>query len=115
MIKGSFPMSKVLVFEGNSYVCWKKDIRLFYDCMVKNVIKGSFPIKVLVFEGNSYVCWKNEDIRLFYDCMVKNVIKGSFPMSKVLVFEGIRLFYATYVEKMKILDYFMIAHGKECD
>ena len=30
--------------------------------MVKNVIKGSFPIsKVLVFEGNSYVCWKNEE------------------------------------------------------
>ena len=53
-------MSKVLVFEGNSYVCWKnEDIRLL----------GSFPIpKVLVFEGNSYVCWKNEDIRLFYDC-----------------------------------------------
>ena len=25
--------SKVLVFEGNSYVCWKnEDIRLFYDC-----------------------------------------------------------------------------------
>ena len=24
-------MSKVLVFEGNSYVCWKnEDIRLFY-------------------------------------------------------------------------------------
>ena len=71
MIKGSFPMSKVLVFEGNCYVCWKnEDIRQFYDCnMVKNVIKGSFPIsKVLVFEGNSYVCWKNEDIRLFYDC-----------------------------------------------
>ena len=22
---------------------------------------------------------------------------------------------ATYVEKMKILDYFMIAYGKECD
>ena len=23
----------VLVFEGNSYVCWKnEDIRLFYDC-----------------------------------------------------------------------------------
>ena len=45
--------------------------------------------------------------------MVKNVIKGSFPMSKVLVFVlGVR---ATYVEKMKILDYFMIAHGKECD
>ena len=37
--------------------------------MVKNVIKGSFPIsKVLVFGGNSYVCGKNEDIRLFYDC-----------------------------------------------
>ena len=38
--------------------------------MVKNVIKGSFPIsKVLVFEGNSYVHGnENEDIRLFYDC-----------------------------------------------
>ena len=43
--------------------------------------------------------------------MVKNVIKGSFPISKVLVFE-----VNSYVlEKMKILDYFMIAHGKECD
>ena len=32
-IKGSFPISKVLVFEGNSYVYWKnEDIRLFYDC-----------------------------------------------------------------------------------
>ena len=32
VIKGSFPMSKVLVFEGNSYVCWKnEDIRLIYD------------------------------------------------------------------------------------
>ena len=71
MIKGSFPISKVLVFEGNSYLCWKnEDIRQFYDWhMVKNVIKGSFPIsKVLVFEANNYVCWKNEDIRLFYDC-----------------------------------------------
>ena len=78
MIKGSFPISKVLVFEGNSYVCWKnEDIRqkfyfmiaILWLYMVKNVIKGSFPIsKVLVFEGNSYVCWKNEDIRLFYDC-----------------------------------------------
>ena len=37
--------------------------------MVKNVIKGSFPIsKVLVFGGNSFVRGKNEDIRLFYDC-----------------------------------------------
>ena len=28
--------------------------------MVKNVIKGSFPMsKVLVFGGNSYVCGKN--------------------------------------------------------
>ena len=73
MIKGSFPISKVLVFEGNSYVCWKnEDIRcasILWLQMVKNVIKGSFPMsKVLVFEGNSYVCWKNEDIRLFYDC-----------------------------------------------
>ena len=33
-------------------------------------------------------------------------------MSKVLVFEGNS--YVS-VEKMKILDYFMIAHGKECD
>ena len=33
VIKGSFPVSKVLVFEGNSYVCEKiEDIRLFYDC-----------------------------------------------------------------------------------
>ena len=43
--------------------------------------------------------------------MVKNVIKGSFPISKVLIFEVI----AMSVEKMKILDYFMIAYGKECD
>ena len=33
VIKGSFPMSKVLVFEGNSFVCGKnEDIRQFYDC-----------------------------------------------------------------------------------
>ena len=44
--------------------------------------------------------------------MVKNVIKGSLPISKVLVFEG-NSYVA--VEKMKILDYFMIAVGKECD
>ena len=32
-LKALFPISKVLVFEGNSYVCWKnEDIRLFYDC-----------------------------------------------------------------------------------
>ena len=43
--------------------------------------------------------------------MVKNVIKGSFPISKVLIFEVI----ATYVQKMKILDYSMIANGKQCD
>ena len=43
--------------------------------------------------------------------MVKNAIKGSFPMSKVLVSRVIAL----SVEKMKILDNFMIAHGKECD
>ena len=50
--------------------------------MVKNVIKGSFPIsKVLVFGGISYVCG-------FYDCTKMNVIKGSFPISKVLVFGG---------------------------
>ena len=59
MTKASFPISKVLVFEGNSYVCWKnEDIRLFYELhMVTKVLKGFFPIsKVLVFEGNSYVC-----------------------------------------------------------
>ena len=43
--------------------------------------------------------------------MVMNVIKGSFPISKIL-FSGV---IATPVEKMKILDYFMIANGKECD
>ena len=33
VIKGSFPLSKVLVFEGNSFVCGKnEDIRQFYDC-----------------------------------------------------------------------------------
>ena len=43
--------------------------------------------------------------------MVQNVIKGSFPMSKFLFSRVI----ATYFEKMKTLDYFMIANGKECD
>ena len=42
--------------------------------------------------------------------MVKNVLKGSFPMAKILVFEG----NSFNVGKM-ILDYFMIANGKECD
>ena len=52
-----------------TYVEKMKILDYFMIAMVKNVIKGSFPIsKVLVFEGNSYVCWKNEDIRLFYDC-----------------------------------------------
>ena len=33
VIKGSFLISKVLVFEVNSYVCGKnEDIRLFLDC-----------------------------------------------------------------------------------
>ena len=34
VLKGSFPISKVLVFEGNSYVHVEKneEIRLFYDC-----------------------------------------------------------------------------------
>ena len=69
------------------------------------MIKGSFPIsKVLVFEGNSYVCWKNEDIRLFYDCTL--FLFQKFWFLRVI---------AKYVEKMKILDKFMIAHGKECD
>ena len=29
VIKGSFTMSKVLVFEGNSYVCWKNEVYYF--------------------------------------------------------------------------------------
>ena len=41
--------------------------------------------------------------------MVKNVIKGSFRMSIATYV------IATYVEKMKILNYFMIANCKECD
>ena len=72
MIKGSFPFSKVLVFEGNSKVCWKnEDIQTYFSWlqMVLNEIAGSFPIsKLLVFEGNSFVCGKNEEIRLLYDC-----------------------------------------------
>ena len=60
--------------------------------MVKNMIKGYFPIsKVLVFGGNSFVG--------------KNDLK-SFSFWGVI---------ATYVEKMKILDYFMISNGKEYD
>ena len=32
-LKAIFSMAKVLVFEGNSYVCWKnEDIRLLNDC-----------------------------------------------------------------------------------
>ena len=32
-LKALFLCQEVLVFKGNSYVCWKnKDIRLFYDC-----------------------------------------------------------------------------------
>ena len=81
--------------------------------MVTNLIKGSFPMsKVLVFEGNSYVCWKNDDIRLFYDCTWQRMwLKALFLFQK---FKFSRVI-ATYVGKMKILDYFMIAHGKECD
>ena len=77
------------------------------------MIKGSFPMsKVLVFEGNSYVCWKNEDIRLFYDCKGQRMwLKALFLFQK---FKFSRVI-ATYVGKMKILDYFMIANGKECD
>ena len=71
VIKGSFPISKVLVFEGKNFFCGKNEdiMTILWLQMVKNVIKGSFPkSKVSVFEGNSYVCGKNEDIRLFYNC-----------------------------------------------
>ena len=74
MIKGSFHISKVLVFEGNSYVCWKnEDIRLLYDCILQIMwLKALFLCqKVLVFKGNSYVCWKNENIRLFDDLHIE--------------------------------------------
>ena len=57
--------------------------------MVKNVIKGSFPIsKILVFEVIATYVEKMKILDYFMIAMVKNVIKGSFPMSKVLVFEG---------------------------
>ena len=39
-------------------------------------------------------------------------LKGLFSYFKSFSFRGV---IATYVEKMKILDYFMIANGKECD
>ena len=39
-------------------------------------------------------------------------LNGSFLISQVLVFEGKSY---SMLEKMKILDYFMIANGKECD
>ena len=77
------------------------------------MIKGSFPMsKVLVFEGNSFVFGKKEDIRQFYDCTWKRMwLKALFLFQKFL-FSSI---IAMSVEKMKILDYFMISHGKECD
>ena len=70
MIKGSFPISKVLVFWGNSYVFGKNEvIRLFYDCTRERMwLKALYLFQKLVFEGNSYVCGKNEDFRIFYDC-----------------------------------------------
>ena len=38
-------------------------------------------------------------------------LKALFPCQKFLFSRVI----STYVEKMKILDYFMIVNGKECD
>ena len=82
--------------------------------MVKNVIKGSFPIGKGYFPIYILIATyvgKMKILDYFMIANVKNVIKGSFPISKVLVFGG-----NSYVcEKMKILDYFMIANGKECD
>jgi len=37
------------------------------------------------------------------------------PGRSLLQFVTTNCLIATYVEKMKILDYFMIANGKECD
>ena len=75
MIKGSFPISKVLVFEGNSYYVEKmKILDYFMIAMVKNVIKGSFPIsKVLVFEGKAKTFEKGKEplITFFTIAMVK--------------------------------------------
>ena len=71
--------------------------------MVKNVIKGSFSIsKVLVFGGNSYVRGKN----------FSGVIEEKM---KILDYFMIASFMVKNVEKTKLLDYFMIANGKECD
>ena len=70
-LKALFLCQKFLFSGGNSYVCGKNEnIRtILWLHMVKNVIKGSFPMsKVLVFEGNTFVRGENEDIRLFYDC-----------------------------------------------
>ena len=39
-------------------------------------------------------------------------LKALFLFQKFQKFSRV---IATYVEKMKILDYFMIANGKECD
>ena len=77
------------------------------------MIKGSFPIsKILDFVGNSYVCGQNEDIRIFYDCTWKRMWIKALYLFQKFYFSGVR---ATNVEKMKILDYFFIAHGKDCD
>ena len=65
--------------------------------MVKNVIKGSFPI--------SFQKLSVEKMKIFVRLqMVKNI--SYFKSFSVI---------ATSVEKMKILDYFMIANGKEGD
>ena len=45
-------------------------------------------------------------------------LKALFPFQKFFFMVknvSFRRVIATYVEKMKILDYFMIANGKECD
>ena len=59
MIKGSFPISKVLVFGGKRYVWWKMKILDYF------MIANGKDCDERLF---SYVCGKNEDIRLFYDC-----------------------------------------------
>ena len=71
MIKGSFPILKVLVIEGISYVGWKnEDIRLFYDCKWQRMwLKALFLFQKFQFSRViARSVGKNEDIRQFYDC-----------------------------------------------
>ena len=64
MIKGSFPMSKVLVFEGNSYVCEKMKILDYFKLqMVRMWLKALFLCLSFSFRG--LATYVEKIIRLF--------------------------------------------------